>query len=81
MIQVPEISYSHLLALFACIAFFVTGARMDGRSPVVWGGLSLGVWLVFTQLCWSGIGGGIVSQFLLFAALGCYGIFKERRTR
>lgn len=73
-----SIDYSQVIALLACMSFFVHGARLDGRSPFVWGGLSLGAWLVVTHFVLGGLVGGVVSQLLLFGALTAFEFRRER---
>ena len=80
MIPIPNINYVSILVIIGCMTFFAVGARMEGRSPFVWGALSFGVWLAYTFWFETGIGGGLVSQALLFVALGCYGVIKDRRS-
>jgi hypothetical protein len=75
---VPSIDYTELFVLIACIAFFAGGARMEQRSPLVWGGLSLGVWIVFTQVLFDGLAWGLASQGLLFAGLTGVAVLRER---
>ena len=58
-----------ILAVVACASFFVKGAQMEGRSPLVWGGLSLGLWLTFTSYIIAGLIGGLLSQVVLFIGL------------
>jgi len=70
--------YLDVLAIAFCMGFFVNGARMDMRSPLLWGSLSLATWLVFTQLCMGGLGGGFLSQGLLYAGLTGWEMRRER---
>ena len=76
-IWVPTIDYTDLFVLFACVAFFAGGARMEQRSPLVWGGLSLGAWIVFTQVLFGGLAWGLASQGLLFAGLTGMAVLRE----
>jgi hypothetical protein len=76
---VPEVSYFYILVVVVCMILFAGGARMEGKSPLVWGGLSFGSWLLFTHWCMSGVAGGLISQAILFVWLGCYGILRDRR--
>jgi hypothetical protein len=78
---VPNISYLDIVAIIAFVGFFATGARMDGRPPLVWGGLSLGAWICATQWLMPSMMGGIISQVVLFVGLGCYGVIRDRRSR
>ena len=73
-----SIDYSQIIALFLCMSFFVHGARMDARSPFVWGGLSLGSWLVVTQFVYGGLVGGVISQLLLFGGWTTWEFRRER---
>ena len=77
MIDVPRIDYLHILAFFACVSFFVKGAQMEGRSALVWGGLSTGLWIVFTQFLIKGVVGGLLSQALLFAGLTGFALLRD----
>jgi hypothetical protein len=74
-----HIDYLELFVLLLCMGFFVKGARMDMRSPVLWGALSLGMWLLFTQLLGFGLSGGLLSQLLLIAGLTAWEELRERR--
>jgi len=74
-----SIDYLQLVALLVCMGWFVKGARMDVRSPVLWGALSLGLWLLFTQVLGYGILGGLISQLLLVAGLAGWEEYRERR--
>ncbi len=74
-----QIDYVQIVVLLLCMSFFVKGARMDVRSPVLWGALSLGMWLVFTQVFGCGVFGGLVSQLLLMAGLAGWEEIRERR--
>lgn len=76
---VPRIDYPSVFVIVACMACFAKGAELDERSKVVWAGLSLGVWLAFTQFFIDGIVGGLVSQVLLFVGLTVAGLLRERR--
>ena len=78
---VISINYFELFALLVCVGWFVKGARMDMRSPLLWGGLSLGVWLLFAHVLGYGLNGGILSQILLFAGLAGWEEYRERRKR
>ena len=78
MIYVPRIDYLSILLLIACVGFFVKGAQLDGRSPLTWGGLSLGLWILFTQVLVGGIIGGLLSQALLFLGLTGRQIVRDR---
>lgn len=62
-LPIPQVNYTELLLLFGCMSFFVGGARMENRSTWVWGGLSLGAWVV-----WGGLGSQIAVFFGLTAA-------------
>lgn len=75
---IPRLDYSHLLVLIASVVCFVKAAQMEGRSPVVWGGLSLGLWIAFTQFLVSGLVGGLLSQVLLFAGLAGVAMARDR---
>ena len=77
----PQIDYLQVVVLLLCMSWFVKGARMDMRSPLVWGSLSLGMWLVFTQLLGFSIFGGIFSQLLLIAGLAGWEELRERRAK
>lgn len=77
---VPRIEYGSLLLLIACVSSFARAARMDGRSPLVWGGLSLGSWIVFTQHLVEGLEGACLSQLALFAGLTAAAIARDRRS-
>ena len=79
VIPIPQIDYRVILVLALWMGFFIRGARMDMRSPLLWGALSLGSWLVFTWLMMGGLLGGCVSQLLLIAALTGWEEFRERR--
>jgi hypothetical protein len=76
---VPRIDYGALLLVIASVSLFAKAARMDGRSPVVWGGMSLGLWIVFTQFLVAGLAGGFLSQLALFAGLTAAAIARDRR--
>lgn len=76
-----SIDYFEIFVLALCLGFFIRGARMDMRSPVVWGGLSLGSWLLVTRFVMGGISGGLLSQALLLAGLTGWEELKERRTQ
>lgn len=71
--------YVQILCLLLCMSWFVKGARMDMRSPVLWGGLSLGLWLISTQVLGYGIVGGLMSQLLLIGGLAGWEEYRERR--
>lgn len=66
---IPAIHYVDLLVCVICASFFVKGARLDDRSPLVWGGLSLAAWLCATWLLGGGRMLGILSQVLLFVGI------------
>ena len=81
---VPSISYVSIFVLIACMTFFAKAAELEGRSKLLWGGLSLVMWLGFTHFFVRGIGGGLVSQIVLFvgwAALGLLGEWKASKRR
>ncbi len=75
---VPHLDYSWLLVLIASVVVFGKAAQMEGRSPLVWGGLSLGLWLASTQFLVGGIVGGVLSQVLLFAGLAALAMARNR---
>ena len=77
MIDVPRIDYLHVLAFLACVNFFARGAQMEGRSALIWGGLSTGLWIVFTQFLIGGIVGGLLSQVILFAGLTGFALLRD----
>jgi hypothetical protein len=79
MPPVPQIDYGYILVLCVCVSFFVKGAHMEGRSGLVWGGSSLGSWILFTQFLIGGLTGGIVSQLVLFVGLTAHRFLRERR--
>ena len=64
-----SINYVGLLACAICASFFVKGARLDDKSPLVWGGLSIAAWLIATWLIGGGLILGILSQVLLFVGI------------
>ncbi len=76
--EVPSIDYVSIVLLLACMGFFTKGARMEGRSPLLWGAMSLGMWIGFTQFCMGGAIGGLLSQALLFVGLTGFGMLGER---
>jgi hypothetical protein len=69
---VPQIDYVSVLVLGCCMAFFVKGARLEGRSALLWGGMSLGAWLLATSVASGGLLAGVASQVLLFLALTAF---------
>jgi hypothetical protein len=73
------IDYVQIFLVLLCMGWFVKGARMDLRSPVLWGALSLGMWLLFTQALGCSILGGLLSQLLLIAGLAGWEELRERR--
>ena len=75
------IDYLSIAACIFCTAFFVKGARLDEQSPRVWGGLSVAVWLVSTQVPPGGVLGGLLGQLLLFVALTLVNARRERVTQ
>jgi hypothetical protein len=75
---VPRIDDSHLLVLIASVVCFVKAVQMERRSPVVWSGMSLGLWIAFTQFLVSRLVGGVMSQVLLFAGLGRVAMARDR---
>ena len=80
MIDVPRIDYLQVLVFLACVNFFARGARMEGRSALIWGGLSTGLWIVFTQFLIGGIVGGLLSQVFLFAGLTGFALLRDARS-
>lgn len=66
---IPSIDYGWILGCVLCAAFFVKGARLGERSPLVWGGASVAAWLIATWVLGGGMGSGVASQVLLFAGL------------
>lgn len=66
---IPSIDYAWILACVVCAAFFVKGAQLEGRSPLVWGGASVAAWLFATWVLGGGLLAGLVSQGVLFAGL------------
>ena len=76
---VIQIDYLQIFALFLWMGWFVKGARMDLRSPVLWGALSLGMWLLFSQVLGYGLTGGLLSQLLLIGGLAGWEEYRERR--
>jgi len=74
-----QIDYLQILVLLLCMGWFVKGARMDLRSPVLWGALSLGLWLLFAQILGYGLSGGVLSQLLLIGGLAGWEEYRERR--
>jgi hypothetical protein len=80
-VYVPSISYFYILVVITCVSFFTLGARMDGRSPIVWGALSFGAWLCTTQWLMPSLMGGILSQVILFVCLGVWGVIRDRRSK
>lgn len=74
-----SIDYFEIFLIALCVGFFIRGARMDMRSPVLWGALSLGLWLFFTRFVMGGLSGGLLSQALLLAGLTVWEEVKERR--
>jgi hypothetical protein len=66
---IPSIDYGWILGCVLCAAFFVKGARLEERSPLVWGGASVAAWLFATWVLGGGMVSGVVSQILLFAGL------------
>ena len=75
---VPQIDYGSILALGCCMAFFVKGARLEGRSALLWGGMSCGAWLLATFVAGGGWLAGVASQVLLFLALTGHAYWRER---
>ena len=69
---------SSLVVLLFCVRFFMLGARMEHRSPWVWGGASLGSWILVTQYFVGGLYGGLLSQALVFAGLTGWAFLRER---
>jgi hypothetical protein len=62
----------------SCVALFVFAAEQEEEPRWLWGGLSLGIWL----LCWLGFEGGIgltlLGQVVLFAAMWAWLLFRPR---
>jgi hypothetical protein len=77
--MIPQISYLSIGVLIMSVVFFVRAARMDQRSELVWGMLSFGSWMVFTNFVFPGIVGGVVSQVLLFFGIAVYDHAREQR--
>lgn len=75
---VPQIDYVTILGVVACAMFFAKGAELEHRSPLVWGGLSLAMWIGFTTVFVGGIVGGLLSQALLFLGLTAVELFRNR---
>jgi hypothetical protein len=75
----PHVDYSQLLVLVLSMGFFVKGARMDLRSPLLWGALSFGSWCIFTQLLVPGVVGALLSQLAVLAGLTVQETLRERR--
>jgi hypothetical protein len=74
----PQIDYVSILVLGFCVAFFVKGARLEGRSALMWGGMSLGAWLLAMFVAGGGRLAGVASQALLFLALTGHAYWRER---
>lgn len=79
MFPVPNVDYTQIAVLLMCLGFFVKGAQMDGKPPLLWGALSLGAWIVCTQLLVGGIAGGLLSQLGLLAGMAGWELLRERR--
>jgi hypothetical protein len=73
---IPSIDYGWILGCVLCAAFFVKGARLEERSPLVWGGASVAGWLLATWVLGGGMVSGVASQVVLFAGLAW---FEARR--
>jgi hypothetical protein len=74
-----QIDYLQILVLALWMGFFVKGARMEMRSPVLWGALSLALWILSTQVLGGGLLAGCLSQLLLIAGLTGLEELRERQ--
>src|SRR5688572_9073534 len=66
---IASIDYGWILGCIVCAAFFVKGARLEGRSPLAWGGASVAAWLFATWVLGGGLLSGLAAQLVLFAGL------------
>jgi hypothetical protein len=73
---VLSIDYATVVACLLCVTFFVRGARLDERSPFLWGALSLGAW-VCAWLLSGGLPAGLGSQIALFVGLTLWNTRRE----
>jgi hypothetical protein len=68
-VPIPSIDTVGILAGAICVSFFARGAHMDGKSPVLWGGMSLALWLAVTWFLGGGLALVLGAQVLLFAGI------------
>lgn len=61
--------YTTLAAALFCASFFVRGARLEQRSPFLWGLMSVGCWIIGQALLGGWLLGGLLGQAALFAGL------------
>jgi hypothetical protein len=70
-----------ILLLILSAGFFVRSARREMRSPLLWGGLSVALWLLFANLIDAGLSGGLLSQLLLLVGLNGWEMLRERSAK
>ena len=73
------IPYKAIALLIVGVLFFARGAKMDGKSPLLWGALSLLAWIVTFFVLGGGLGMVALGQLALYVGLFAWGIYSERR--
>ena len=73
------IPYKAIALLIVGVLFFARGAKMDGKSPLLWGSLSLLAWIVTYFVLGGGIGIWALGQLALFAGLFAWNLRAERK--
>ena len=75
------VSVSQCVLGSTCIALFAFAARMEGESRWLWGGASLGVWVLTLYLSGGGILATLVGQAVLYAIMFARLEMRHRKGR
>jgi len=75
-----DFSLLDLVLLVLCVGFIARSARREHRSPLLWGALSLALWLLLANDLGGGLSGGLLSQLLVLAGVTGWEMYLARRS-
>ena len=70
-----------VLAVGVTVVLFVKAAEIEGKSTILWGGMSVAVWaLTIFVLGWS-VRGGLLGQVCLFVGITLFRVWRDARRK
>jgi len=76
----PIYSLDFVLLLICAVGYY-KAAELENKTPMVWAGMSVGVFLITWRLFRWGIPGNLLGQVLLLAGITLGRVWRDRGTK